>query len=86
MGYDIVDHRYVINPAEAAVVRNIFEWYRAGWSYNRIIDSLNGACGKKGRPLGKIKAFFRYLEEEELLEVNPFHKLRINLREPPTAT
>lgn len=53
LGYDIVNSHYVINPAEAAIVRSIFEWYGAGWSYNQIIDALNGACGKRGRTLGK---------------------------------
>lgn len=34
------------------------------------------------RKIASLKAFFNYLEEEELLDTNPFHKLRINLREP----
>lgn len=34
------------------------------------------------RKIASLKAFFSYLEEEDLLEANPFHKLRINLREP----
>lgn len=34
------------------------------------------------RKIASIKAFIRYLEDEELIENNPFNKLRINLREP----
>ncbi len=40
LGYDIVAGHYVINPAEAAIVRNIFAWYAAGESYDYIIDHL----------------------------------------------
>lgn len=53
LGYDIVNGQYVINPAEAQIVRNIFAWYAAGKSYDYIIDHLNGALGKRGRPIGK---------------------------------
>lgn len=34
------------------------------------------------RKIASLKAFFHYLEYEELIEVNPFHKLRIRFREP----
>ena len=34
------------------------------------------------RKIASIKAFLNYLEDEELLEINPFNKLRISLREP----
>lgn len=53
LGYDVENGHYVINETEAAVVRKIFQLYAAGKSYNYIIDNLNGAVGKKGRPLGK---------------------------------
>lgn len=53
LGYDIVDGKYVINPIEAELVKKIFENYADGKSYNYIIDSLNGARGKKGKLLGK---------------------------------
>ena len=53
LGYDIVDEHYVINEQEADIVRKIFTMYATGKSYNQIIDALNGAIGKKGRPIGK---------------------------------
>ncbi len=34
------------------------------------------------RKIASMKAFLNYLEDEELLENNPFNKLRISLREP----
>ena len=34
------------------------------------------------RKIASLKAFLSYLEEEDLLDENPFHKLRISLREP----
>ena len=55
LGYDIVDHRYVINDNEAATVRMIFDMYADGLSYDRIIDraAAEGRSGKNGRPLSK---------------------------------
>lgn len=34
------------------------------------------------RKIASMKAFLNYLEDEELIENNPFNKLRISLREP----
>lgn len=34
------------------------------------------------RKIASIKAFFHYLEYEELIDINPFNKLRIQFREP----
>lgn len=41
-GYDHApDGTYIINEAEAATVRQIFDWYRAGWSAANIAAMLN---------------------------------------------
>lgn len=53
LGYDIEESRYVINPMEAETVQTIFAMYARGYSYNVILDSLDGALGKHGQPLGK---------------------------------
>ena len=54
LGYDVTpDKNYAINEREAASVRTIFRMYAAGKSYGQIIDALDGATGKNGRPLGK---------------------------------
>ena len=34
------------------------------------------------RKIASLKAFFHYLEIEELLEINPFHKIQIKYKEP----
>ena len=34
------------------------------------------------RKIASIKAFFHYLEIEELIEINPFHKIQIKYKEP----
>lgn len=41
LGYRLADHRLVIVPVEAQVVRRIFEEYLAGKGQNRIASSLN---------------------------------------------
>lgn len=41
-GYDLIDGSLVVNEAEAAVVRLIFEQYVRGISMNVIADDLNG--------------------------------------------
>ena len=41
-GYDVVDKRWVINPDEAAIVKEIFERYRHGEKCLSIANRLNG--------------------------------------------
>ena len=78
LGYDIVGASYVINPQEAAVVRKIFEWYAAGRSYNYIIDHLDGALGKKGRPIGK-NSLNSILSNERYIGVYTWNKRKCKL-------
>jgi site-specific DNA recombinase len=57
LGYDVdpTTKKYVINKAEAAIVKYIFENYTNGVGYNRILEYLNGMGfrSKFGRPFGK---------------------------------
>ena len=53
LGYDVVNRKYVINRAEAAVVRKIFHMYADGKSYDRILEELKGVKTKSGKPFGK---------------------------------
>ena len=57
LGYDVdpVTRKYVINNAEAAIVRYIFENYVNGMGYNRLLDYLNGMGykSKRGQSFGK---------------------------------
>ena len=59
LGYDIVDRKYVINEAEAQVVRRIFELYADGHSYDYILLDIKkfNVLGKRGRPVGKNSLF-----------------------------
>lgn len=41
-GYDIIDHRYVVNEKEAEVVREIYYLIDKGFSYRKVASLLNG--------------------------------------------
>ena len=55
LGYDIVNQQYVINEKEAEVVRRIFELYKQGYTYDKIIEDIQkyGVLGKRGKPISK---------------------------------
>ena len=38
------------------------------------------------RKIASVKALFHYLEEEELIEINPFHKVKTKFREDENNT
>lgn len=78
LGYDIVGEAYVINPTEAAVVRKIFRMYAEGRSYAYIIDHLDGAVGKRGRPLGK-NSLNSILTNERYVGTYTWNKYRTKL-------
>ena len=54
LGYVVEEGRLVVNEAEAAIVRRIFNEYAAGSSYKQIIDGLNadGLKTKRGNAFG----------------------------------
>lgn len=78
LGYDIEGTRYVINPAEAPIVRKIFQMYAEGRSYDYIIDHLDGATGKKGRPIGK-NSLNSILKNERYVGVYSWNKRHVKL-------
>lgn len=51
---------------------------------NAYLAMLHGTYQPKTtkRKIASLKAFFHYLEYEELLENNPFNKIRLSFREP----
>ena len=57
LGYDAgpETQKYVINEAEANIVRLIFDKYLDGWEYKRLLTYLNnmGYKSKRGRCFGK---------------------------------
>ena len=78
LGYDIVSGHYVINPAEARIVRQIFDWYADGKSYDYIIDHLDGATGKRGRPIGK-NSLNGMLQNERYIGVYTWNKKKYKI-------
>lgn len=76
LGYDIVDQQYVINPTEAQHVKTIFQMYAAGKSYNTILAALDGARGKKGKPLGK-NSLNSILKNERYIGVYTWNKRHV---------
>ena len=78
LGYDIVNGAYVINPGEANTVRTIFQLYAAGESYNTILEAINGAKGKRGRPLGK-NSLHSILTNERYIGTYTWNKRRVKL-------
>ena len=78
LGYDIVNGDYVINSAEAAIVRKIFQLYAEGESYNFILKQLHGTKGKRGQPLGK-NSFHSILKNERYIGVYTWNKRKCKL-------
>ena len=55
LGYDVVAKKLVVNEVEAETVREIFEMYLLGYSYQKMADALNakGCRTKLGKPFDK---------------------------------
>lgn len=53
-------------------------------SIEQYIDLLHFKYKPKSvkRKIASLKAFFHYLEIEELIDINPFHKIQIEYKEP----
>lgn len=64
-------------------LNNFFEWIEKR-SIESYIDHLHIHYKPKSvkRKIASLKAFFHYLEIEELLGINPFHKIQIKYKEP----
>ena len=75
LGYDIVDGKYVINEAEAIIVRKIFEMSAEGCGYNSIIREMqaNGYLTKAKKPFGK-NSLHSILKNERYKGVYIFNK------------
>jgi integrase/recombinase XerD len=60
-----------------------FEW-RDKKSIEKYIERLHDTYKPKSvkRKIASIKAFFHYLELEEIIDLNPFHKIQIKYKEP----
>lgn len=53
-------------------------------SIESYIDFMHQSYKPKSvkRKIASLKAFFHYLEIEEIIEISPFHKIQINYKEP----
>lgn len=78
LGYDVEDGQYTINPAEARLVETIFDMYADGHSYKEILDALDGALGKRGRPIGS-NSLHSILTNERYIGVYTWNKRRVKL-------
>ncbi len=78
LGYDIINGAYVVNPTEAQTVRTIFTMYGDGHSYNAILKAVDGAIGKRGRPLGK-NSLHSILTNERYVGTYTWNKRRVKL-------
>lgn len=76
LGYDKgEDRKYVINEKEADIVKIIFEMYINGYSYNKIIEHLNGKGlkTKNGNSFGK-NSIYSILANEKYSGVYVFNR------------
>ena len=62
---------------------NELEWVEKS-SIEQYIDHMHNRYKPKSvkRKIASLKAFFHYLEIEDIIELNPFHKIQIKYKEP----
>lgn len=79
----IKSYRIDLRQYKEFVNSNSLIWYDKG-SIECYIDFLHSKYKPKSvkRKIASLKAFFHYLEIEEILELNPFHKIQIKYKEP----
>lgn len=65
------------------MLNNALDWQDKK-TIEQYIESLHANYKPKSvkRKIASIKAFFHYMELEELIEANPFHKIQIKYKEP----
>ena len=63
--------------------KNDIEWTDK-CSIENYVEHLHARYKPKSvkRKIASLKAFFHYLEIEEKIEINPFHKIQIKYKEP----
>ena len=74
LGYDVKDGQYIINPQESRIVKQIFELYAAGKSYDYILSEIGEVRGKRGRVIGK-NALHYILKNERYIGVYSWCKV-----------
>lgn len=79
----IKSYRIDLQQYNAFVEKNKLEWNEKS-SINRYIDYMHNQYKPKSvkRKIASLKAFFHYLEIDEIIEINPFHKIQLKYKEP----
>lgn len=79
----IKSYRIDLRQYQEFIETNSLIWHEKS-SIERYIDFMHSRYRPKSvkRKIASIKAFFHYLEIEEILEINPFHKIQIKYKEP----
>ena len=79
----IKSYRTDIRQYQEFAVSNGLVWFEKS-PIESYIDILHSKYKPKSvkRKIASIKAFFHYLEIEDILELNPFHKIQIKYKEP----
>lgn len=76
LGYDVdLEKKYIVNDAEAEIVRKIYDMYINGYSYSQIIDHLNerGYKTKAGNTFGK-NSIYSILDNEKYSGIYIFNR------------
>lgn len=50
--------------------------------YIQYLNNLNYKVKTIKRKIASVKAFFSYINYEEIIEINPFHKIKLKIKEP----
>ena len=79
----IKSYRIDLRQYKEFVFINKIKWNEKS-SIEKYIDNLHIQYKPKSvkRKIASIKALFHYLEIEEIIELNPFHKIQIKYKEP----
>ena len=78
LGYKIENKRYVIDETEAAIVREIFQKYAEGWSYQELCNEFNSRhiTTSKGSPFNK-NSFHVILKNRRYLGIYIYDKIEL---------
>lgn len=74
---------YRIDLNQFIIFMNQYEQNINKQSLNQYLAHIHCLYKQKTikRKIASVKSFFRYLEEEEIIEINPFHKIKTKFKE-----
>lgn len=74
---------YGIDLAQFVVFMEKYDDFTGKEEVNSYLFYIHGMYRQKTikRKIASVKAFFRYLEEEEIIELNPFYKIKTKFKE-----